>query len=428
LVRKADPAVANAVEEKNIKGVYADVESDRYYPLGPVGSQALGYVGPNASNNGESGHYGLEAFYDDYLEGPTSSIGGQDLQLTIDPNIQIEAEKILDDLVVVNGATGGSVMVEDPQTGKILAMGAYPSFDPNDYASSPVANFLNPNVQAVYEPGSIIKVLTMAAGIDSGNVSPNSTYDDVGYVNVNGAHITNYNLTTHGPYGPGTTMSDIIEHSINTGAIWVENRMGNPTFTEYMKKFRLGEKTGIDLPGEVSGNLSQLNSHSPQVVFDTSAYGQGISMTPIELMTAVAGIANGGMMMRPYLNAADTPQELGRAVSSSTARTVATMMVSAIDNISGAPAISGYSLAGKTGSAYIPNPKGGGYLNQLDDSYIGFGPTSNPRFVAFIRLNTLPVTALAAESVVPAFKNLAQFIINYYNIPPDRPDTATAGQ
>jgi cell division protein FtsI/penicillin-binding protein 2 len=191
-------------------------------------------------------------------------------------------------------------------------------------------------------------------------------------------------------------------------------------FTDYMKKFHLDQKTGIDLPGEVAGNLSQLNPKSPQIDFDTAAYGQGISMTPVELMTAIAGIANGGVMMRPYVNAASTPQVLGRAISASSAKQVTQMMTAAIDDVVGAPAISGYALAGKTGSAFIPNPKGGGYLNLLDDSYIGFGPTSNPRFVAFIRLNTLPVTSLAAESVVPAFKELAQYIINYYNIPPDR--------
>jgi cell division protein FtsI/penicillin-binding protein 2 len=424
LVRKADQGVANQVEAANIKGVYSDLENDRYYPLGPVASQVLGYVGPNASNTGESGHYGLESFYNDYLEGVTTSgpsaAGGSDLQLTIDPNIQIEAEKVLDDLVTANGATGGSVIVEDPQTGKILAMGGDPDFDPNNYGASPIANFLDTNVQAVYEPGSIIKVLTMAAGIDAGKITSSTTYDDKGYVNVDGAHITNYNLTTYGAYGPGTTMTEVIEHSINSGAIFAENQTSDAIFTAYMKKFRLDQKTGIDLPGEVAGNLSQLNPKSPQIDFDTAAYGQGISMTPIELVTAVAALANGGVMMRPYLNAVLSPESLGRAVSTSTATEVTQMMTAAIDDVVGAPAINGYALAGKTGSAYIPNPAGGGYLNELTDSYIGFGPTSNPRFIAFIRLDTLPVTSLAAESVVPAFKELAQYIINYYNIPPDR--------
>jgi cell division protein FtsI/penicillin-binding protein 2 len=281
---------------------------------------------------------------------------------------------------------------------------------------------LNPMVEEVYEPGSIFKVLTMAAGIDAGKITSSTTYDDKGYVNVDGAHITNYNLTTYGAYGPNTSMTEVIEHSINSGAIFAENQTGNPIFTDYMKKFRLDQKTEIDLPGEVAGNLSQLNPKSPQIDFDTAAYGQGVAVTPIELVQAVSSIANGGVIMRPYLNAALTPESVGRSISTSTATEVTEMMTAAVDDVVGAPAISGYSIAGKTGSAYIPNPNGGGYLNELDDSYIGFGPTSNPKFVAFIRLNTLPVTSLAAESVVPTFKSLAQYIINYYNIPPDRPN------
>jgi len=421
LVNKADSAVADRITKLNITGIVADYEPGRLYPLGSVASQILGYVGPNASNNGVSGHYGVESFYNGLLEGASSSNGGggSDLTLTIDPNIQIEAEKILDDLVAANGATGGSVIVEDPQTGRILAMGGTPSFDPNNYSSSSFADFLNTNLQSVYEPGSIMKVITMAAGIDSGKITPDTTYDDKGSLTVDKAHITNYDLTTHGPYGAGTTMTQVIEHSINTGAIWAENATGNDIYVSYLKKFGLNQKTGIDLPGEVSGNMSQLVPKSPQIDWDTAAYGQGIAVTPIELVTAMAGIANGGVMMHPYLNAALQPQEIGRAISANTASQVTQMMVDAVD-LAQVANIDGYSLAGKTGSAFIPNPAGGGYLNQLTDSYIGFGPTSNPRFIVFIRLNTIPVTSLAAETVVPAWNQLARWIINYYNIPPDR--------
>ena len=421
LVNKADSSVAQQVSDLNLKGIYADFESERYYPLGSVGSQVLGYVGPNASNTGQSGHYGVESYYNDELSGSASSTGGigEDVTLTIDPNIQAEAEKVLDDLVAANDATGGSVIVADPQTGKILAMGGDPSFDPNNYSDSAIGNFLNTDVQSVYEPGSIMKVLTMAAGLDSGSIMPDSTYDDKGFVQIKNVHITNYDLTTHGPYGPNTTMTQIIEHSINTGAIYVENKTGNQTFLAYMKKFGLDQKTQIDMPGEVEGDLSQLTPKASPVDWDTAAYGQGASVSPIELVTAVSALANGGVMMRPYVNAKLAPQEIRRVVSTTTAQEVTKMMVDAVD-LAGVASIDGYSLAGKTGSAYIPDLVHGGYLNELTDSYIGFGPTSNPRFVAFIRLNTLPVTSLAAESVVPAFKQLSQFIINYYNIPPDR--------
>lgn len=420
LVNKADPAVAQKVDALNIPGVYTEYEPERYYPLDTVASQVLGYVGPNASNTGESGKYGLEKYYNGLLSGASSTSGvGQDLTTTIDPNIQIEAEKILDGLVSSTGATGGDVMVMDPMTGKILAMGGTPSFDPNNYGQAPIADFLNTDVQGVYEPGSIMKLLTMVAGIDSGKITPDTTYDDKGYVNIDGAHITNYNLTTEGAYGAGTTMTQVIEHSINSGAIWAENATGNSIYLSYLKKMGLDQKTGVDLPGEVAGNLSQLTPNAPQVDWDTAAYGQGVAVTPLELVDAVSAIANGGLLMRPYINASLQPQVIRRVMSTSTAQQVTQMAVDAVD-LAQVAEINGYSMAGKTGSAFIPNPAGGGYLNELTDSYIGWGPTSDPKFIAFIRLNTIPVTSLAAETVVPAWNQLAQWIINYYNIAPDR--------
>jgi cell division protein FtsI/penicillin-binding protein 2 len=413
LAAKADSSIANDVSALNLPGIYVQDEPARYYPLSTVAAQILGFVGPNASSNGASGHYGIEAYDDAKLA------DGDDIALTIDPNIQIESEKILQNLVATNGASGGSVLVEDPKTGKILAMAGYPTFDPNNYASSSFENFLNPTVQSIYEPGSIFKVITMAIGIDAGKITPNTTYNDTGTVKIDGAKITNYDLTTHGPYGPGTTMTQVIEHSINTGAVYAENQIGNAIFEEYMKKFRIDQKTGIDLPGEVAGTINGLTANAPQVNFDTVAYGQGVAVTPVSLITAMGAIANGGVMMRPYIHAASSPQVIGRIIATSSAAQATQMMVDAVD-LAKVANINGYSLAGKTGSAFIPDLVHGGYTNLLIDSYVGFGPTSNPRFIALIRLNSLPETALAAQSVVPAFKQLSQYIINYYNIPPDR--------
>ncbi len=423
LSKKADSAVASQIENLDIKGIYTHVATERFYPMGSLASQDLGFVGPNANNNSESGHYGVEEFYNNTLEGVASGTKGisqgVDINLTIDPNIQIEAEKVLDDLIAKNNATGGSIIIEDPQTGKILAMGSAPDFDPNNYSSSSVASFLNSTVQKVYEPGSVFKVLTMAAGIDSGKITSQTTYNDKGTIIVNKARITNYDFLTHGAYGPGTTMTNIIEHSINTGAVFVEEQTGNDIFTSYMKRFGLGERTGVDLPGEVAGNLRALNSKSPQVAFSTASYGQGVAVTPLEIINAFAAIANGGTLMRPYINAAQSPQVIRRVISTSTAEQVTAMMISAVDR-AGIANIDKYSLAGKTGSAFIPDLAHGGYTNKLIDSYIGFGPTSNPKFVAMIRIDTLPESAIAALSVVPAFRDLSQYIINYYNIPPDR--------
>ena len=363
LEKKADLSVAAQVENLNIKGVYTDVIAERFYPMGSVASQVLGFVGPNATDNGESGHYGVEEFYNSALEGVVSGtkeiVQGIDINLTIDPNIQMEAEKILDDLVAANNATGGSVIVEDPQTGKILAMGSTPDFDSNNYSSSSIADFLNSTMQKVYEPGSVFKVITMAAGIDAGKITPQTTYDDKGSVTVSGKKITNYDFLTHGAYGPGTTMMNVIEHSINTGAVFAEGKTGNDIFTSYLKKFGLSEKTGVDLPGEVAGNLNQLKPKAPQVAFSTASYGQGVAVTPLEIINAIAAIANGGTLMRPYLNVALQPQVIRRVISASTAGQVTGMMISAVDK-AGVANIDGYSLAGKTGSAFIPDLVHGG--------------------------------------------------------------------
>ncbi len=258
ILRKADKTVAQQIENLKLAGIYTTIESERVYSFDSAGSQVLGYVGPNASNTGESGHYGIESFYNSKLTGTGAMLLGGDVQLTIDPNIQVEAEKVLNDMVKAQHATGGSVIVMDPRTGKILAMGGNPSFDPNNYHDAPIKNFVNTMVQGVYEPGSIFKVLTMAAGLDSGKVTPQTTYNDTGTVKINGYTLTNYDYGTHGGYGPGTTMSNIIEHSINTGAIFVENKTGNDTFLSYMKKFGLDQPTGVDLPGEATGNLRPL--------------------------------------------------------------------------------------------------------------------------------------------------------------------------
>lgn len=427
LVKKAPGEMAKQVDDLKIKGVYVKNETYRFYPLGSMASHVLGFVGPASDGPGEIGHYGVEEFYEKELSGSAGTFlhnkvvavtPGKDLVLTIDPNIQSEAEKILNSLVSAHGASGGSVMVEDPKTGKILAMGSYPNFDPNNYSQSPLADFLNPATQQIYEPGSVFKIITMAAGIDSGKITPDTIYYDSGSVTLNGKTIQNYDLKTHGPYGKAT-MTNVIEHSINTGAVFAERTMGRDVFTNYLHNFGFSEKTDIGLPGEVGGDLRRLSSKEPDIAFATASYGQGVAVTPIELVNAAAAIANGGNLMRPYLDASLHPKIIRRVVKADTAQAVTGMMVSAVDK-AGIATISGYSLAGKTGSAYIPDFKKGGYTDKLIDSYAGFGPTSNPRFVILFKVNGLDQSQLAATIIVPAFRDLAQFILNYYGIAPDR--------
>jgi len=428
LERKADQPIVDKIGAEDIKGIVVDSVPERFYPFGSLAAHILGFVGPNSSDNGESGKYGLEKFYEDLLSGvPGKTENGKlvqpqdggDLVLTIDQNIQKKADTILADLIKITKAKNGAFIVEEPSTGKILAMGGYPDFDPNNYSDANVADFINPATQKVYEPGSVIKVITMAAGIDTGKITPQTTYMDKGYVVINKMRIENHDFKTHGPYGM-INMTKVIENSLNLGAIFAESKTGNEVFRNYLVKFGLNGKTGIDLPGEVSGNLRPLfASYIPQVNFAAASFGQGIAVTPIGLVAAVSAIANGGEMMRPYINDALGPKSLGTIISSSTAKLVTQMMTSAVDEAE-VTKISGYSIAGKTGTANIPDPKTKSYTDKVSNTYVGFGPTNNPRFIALIKLEDPEGAPVAALTVVPAFRDLAQFILNYYNVPPDR--------
>lgn len=428
LERKSSGETLAKIENENIKGIFIGSEPQRFYPFGSFASHILGFVGPNAEDNGESGKYGLEKFYEGKLNGVPGGTeegkiiqpkDGEDITLTIDPNIQKQAENILSNLVEKNKAKGGAFVVEEPSTGKILAMGGYPAFDPNNYSDSNVADFLNPAVQKVYEPGSVMKVITMSAGIDTGKVTPDTTYVDKGQLVISGKRIENFDFKTYGPHGL-TTMTTVIEKSLNTGAVFVEGKTGNEVFRNYLVKFGLRDKTGIDLPGEVSGNLNQLFAKFvPQINFSTASYGQGIAVTPMELISAISAIANGGTLMRPYLNQEMTPKEIGAVIASSTAEAVTKMMISAVDK-AGVAAIPGYYIAGKTGTAYVPDLKTKTYTDRVINTYVGFGPATNPRFIILIKLDEPEGSLQAAVTVVPAFRELAQFILNYYNVPPDR--------
>lgn len=408
LSRRPNLEIQDKVKTYGAKGVYVRNMSLRFYPFENMAAQALGFVGPDGNSANVAGHYGLEEFYG-------SELRNKDIYVTIDQNIQLEVERILEKVIKEYAAKSGSVIVEDPKTGKILAMAGAPSFDPNKYSESPLKNFLNANVQEIYEPGSVFKVLTMAAGIDAGKITPETEFYDPGFVVISGKKIQNWDKKTHGTI----TMTQVIEQSVNTGAIFAGQKTGNQVLREYLQKFGFEEKTGIDLPGEVRGSLKTLYDRAPAVNFATASYGQGVSTTPLELIGAVAAIANGGTLIQPHLNADAETTKIRRVIKESTAKAVAGMMVSAVDKAEVAK-IPGYSLAGKTGTAFIPDFKNGGYTDKVINTYVGFGPTSDPKFIILIKLVEPAGAPVAGLTVVPAFRNLAQFILNYYNIAPDR--------
>ncbi|MEK7076920.1 MAG: penicillin-binding protein 2 [Patescibacteria group bacterium] len=427
LAERVSEGVASQVDALKMKGVYADTARKRFYPFGALAAHLLGFVGPNEKDSGASGHYGLEKFYETELSGVSGkikgnktipSVPGEDIALTIDLNIQTEAERILYGLVQKYKAAGGGVIAADPRTGKILAMASRPNFDPNRYSEANLRDFINPMTQELYEPGSVVKALTMASGIDAGKIEPGTTYVDKGFVVLNGKTIRNADFAKRGGYGK-ITMTNVLEHSLNTGAVFVQRELGRELFQQYFSDFGLSERTGIDVGGEVEGNLHQLNPKERDIAFATAAYGQGIAITPIELLSAVGAIANGGELMRPYVNAAFSPEVIRKVVSEDAARKTAQMMVSAVDKAEIAK-VSGYAIAGKTGTAYVPDFKKGGYTENVINTYVGFAPASDPRFIILVKLDNPAGAPLAGLSVVPAFRDLAQFMLNYYNIPPDR--------
>ncbi|MDP3991864.1 MAG: penicillin-binding protein 2 [Candidatus Colwellbacteria bacterium] len=425
LVKKATDEQVALLKKYDLKGIYIGDEPARFYLLGRIASHLVGFTSivDDAFGLG-AGQYGVESQYNKELTGrPGKTRGdrllikpknGEDIYLTIDRNIQVQAESILSRLISQYGAVGGTVIVMEPKTGKVLAMLSKPDFDPNSYGHYEINTFLNPSVQSVYEPGSIFKVITMSAGIDSGKITPDTTFVDPGSLTLNGKTIRNWDLKAYGK----VTMTNVIEKSINTGAAFAERTTGHNIFHDYLVKFGFKESTGIDLPGEIVGSLRPLEEDVRDINYATASYGQGVSLTPIRLITAVAAIANGGVLMRPYTNAESQPKVVRRVISEETSRKVIGMMVSAVDKAQIAR-IPGYNVAGKTGTGFVPNFSTGGYTDEVINTYIGFAPAYDPQFIILIRLDKPAGGPLAGLTVVPAFRELAEFIINYYSIPPD---------
>ena len=425
ILKKATEEQVEKIRQLNSPGIYIDQEDSRFYPFDGLAAQVLGFLAPTAENSEITGKYGIEELFDRALSGRigklekdkiTPPVHGENIILSLDPNIQTRAEDILNNLIEKFNAEGGSVIVQDPKTGKILALGNYPSFNPNNYSEFKLSNFSNPSAQAIYEPGSVFKIITMAAGIDSNKIAPDTTYTDTGSVTLNGRTMKNWDLEKHGPYGR-VTMTEVIERSINTGAVFAQRQTGKDIFYKYVSDFGFSQPTGIELPGEVAGDLRNLKSSFRDINFATASFGQGVAVTPLGLIRAFSGIANGGVMLHPTILADHEPKIFRRAISSETAKKLTDMMVSAVRKAQIAQ-IPKYDIAGKTGTAQIPDLTRGGYLEKFIHTYIGFAPAYNPRFVILLKLDK-PQAELAGLTVVPAFRELAEFILNYYNIPPD---------
>ncbi len=422
LVQKASSEQVKQIQElvsSGPKGVYVTKQKLRFYPSNTLASHLLGFVSLAGDSeiskygNSQIGRYGAELQFNSILTGEKGK-DGQNMVLTIDRDIQSQSEKVLEKLINDWQAEGGTVIVQEPLSGKILAMANFPNFDPNNYSDFDIKSFLNPAMQLVYEPGSVFKIMTMAAGIDSGKITPETTYVDKGTVTLNNKTIHNWWDKIYGK----ATMTEVLENSINTGSVFAEQKTGHEIFYQYLMKFGFNELTRINLPGEVKSNIRNLVK-GRDIHYATASFGQGISVTPIALINAFSAVANDGVLMKPLILKDEKPQVIRRVISLETSKKLIQMMISTVKKNKVAD-IANYSVAGKSGTAYIPNFKSGGYTDEVINTFIGFAPASSPKFVVLIKLDKPASAPFATVAVGPAFWDLTQFILNYYNIPPDK--------
>jgi cell division protein FtsI/penicillin-binding protein 2 len=433
------------VKKNKIKGVYLASADFRYYPSGELASHILGFVG--WKDNEFGGRYGSELFFETELKGVTGKLSqnkdasgrwittrdrdvvyaknGDSLVLTIDHIVQYKTEKILAAAIERYQAQRGTIIVLESATGKIISMANYPTFDPNEYAKvENMEAFRNLAVSDPYECGSVFKSFTMAAAIDAGKISPDTTYVDTGAVLEAGYTIKNSDLKSNGKQ----TMTQVLEKSLNTGVIFAERQMGNQVFNEYIKKFGFGEMTGADIFAEVPGNISNLSNYKKNIEFLTASYGQGITVTPLQLVSAYNAIANNGILLRPQIvdkiihdDGSISEVSLGevrRVISQQASYDVAQMLRSVVVNGHGKRAgVPGYAVGGKTGTAQVVFD--GKYTEGKSiGSFAGFAPIDNPKFTMLVRLDDPKTVEWAESSAAPTFGELMKFLLEYYHVEP----------
>lgn len=438
-------------ERLSLSGVSHLIKEHRYYPEGETGAHIWGFVNPNKQKN--KGSYGLEGFFNQELSGehgyirsgPSSSEGtitlndknykkprhGSDMVLTIDRSVQFYVCRKLKEAVSDHGAEQGSVIAVNPQTGGIMAMCSYPTFNPNKYNKvEDIQVYNNPVIFGDYEPGSVFKTITMAAALDDKAISPHTTYQDKGKIEFDDWTIKNSDYESHGPHGK-VDMNYALAHSLNTGAIFAMEQTGVETFADYVKEFGFGSKTGIELAGESKGEIKNLRrGHIPRIYGATASYGQGITATPLQLVMAYAAIANDGTLMKPYIakkilsgdgkKEVTEPVPMRHVISEEASSLVSGMLVNVIEGGHAPQAgVEGYYVGGKTGTAQVASEEGG-YGKKTIHTFIGSAPVEDPRFTMLVKLDDPKDVKYSASSAAPLFGDLADFMLNYYQIPKER--------
>ena len=447
VAHRLSDAEGKTLADRDIPGVQVLRERWRQYPGASLAAQSIGIVS-YGSGDMLAGRTGLEATYDDTLSrsGDSlyknffaelfSNVGNLlvaardaregDIVTTIEPEVQTRLE---DDIAKVNRKysskeSGGIIM--DPATGAILAIAKYPSYDANVLRDVAPELLGNPLVEHVHEFGSIMKPLTMTSGLDAGAITPATTYNDTGCITVNTARICNWDLKARGVI----PMKQIIVQSLNVGAAWIATQLGQEDFRAYFTKL-FGSKTGIDLPNEGGALLGNLMKPQ-QIGYDTAAYGQGIAVTPVQMVRALGAIANGGVMVEPHLASAvrlnsgiTRTLDWSRTIpvfSAEAARETTEMMTAVVDEKlqDGKARISTMSVAAKTGTAQLTDGRGGYHTDRFFHSFVGFFPSYSPRFIILLYTNDPQHVTYAADTLSPSFLDLVHFLIDYYAVPPDR--------
>lgn len=440
------------LQEKNFPGLVLEEKEVRTYPEDSLAAHIIGYLGFNGDQ--QIGRYGIEGYFDKILRGNLGwfsaeknaqgdFIGvannefkpaqdGSDVVLTVDRVVQSYAEEILAAGVQKYGAERGSIIVMDPKTSAVLGMATFPTFDPNAYYAVKDARVqTNPLVSDIFEPGSILKPVIMAGAINDGIVTPNTTFVDSGPVKIGKYTINTFN----GKHLGVQTMTQILEQSNNVGMVWVGEKVGAQTEYDYLRRFGLGERTGIELEGETQTNLQEPDKWS-EVQLATTSFGQGVALTPLQALNAINAIANKGVLMQPHIVSSirqsdgtvkkTEPKSVRQVVTAETADKVSAMMVSVIENgVGRAARVPGYYIAGKTGTAQVPDARGKYSTDKKIISFVGFGPIENPKFSVLIKLDNPAGLSFASGTAAPMFKQIAEKLLNYYQIPPSYDKTVS---
>ena len=449
LGRDVDQRSADSIRALNFPNVNFAPEKARFYPENGFSGQLLGFVG--YQGNTKTGLYGLEGYWDKELAGTpgflttatdpkgdviasnesgiSDKVDGSNIILTVDRTLEATVCDKLKAAVKAHNATGGSVVIMDPGSGAILAICSTPDFDPNNYNQVADPSIFNdPAIWNAYEPGSVMKAITMAAGLDSGALTPTTTYTDTGSVVYGKVKIQNADFMAHGV----ETMIDVLNKSLNTGAIFAMRTTGMDKFKSYLKDFGFGVRTGIELDTESPGNLSSLDNNH-EINAASASFGQGITVTPLQLAVAYGAIANGGKMMKPYIVDSivhpdgtvvkTQPRTVRQVISDQAAGLLTGMLVSVVKNGEGHRAgVPGYLVAGKTGTAQIAKNDGSGYESDVHaeiGSFAGFAPVSDPRFVMVVRIDRPQDVKFAENSAAPLWGDIASYALKYLEVPPD---------